>query len=278
MELPSSGRPWGLDDPGTQVPTVLGAQGGLLLLAVSNLVSPWAAGPGFLGLGWPPIFLRAAWLFSGWSPALSLPVPMRKAGPGEALRAPPALQPMLGQAPGLCWRAAMLVAVATALPWGQPAPHPLLPHPHPCPGPTQLGNSREIFLHLCWLLAVCRTASRPSNGPRRPGTPCSGSLRLLSSLFSLQTQPMARLSAPSASIFSSTYFVPGTALGTAVDQTDRPLPSWSGRSGVGAPSGLEYPSFVCSCRLLPCRPCSSWQTILMLQKLAPSVPVVSETV
>lgn len=42
---------------------------------------------------------------------------------------------------------------------------------------------------------------------------------------------MARSSAPSASIFSSTSYMPGTVLGPAMDQTDRPLPSWSTRSG-----------------------------------------------
>ena len=85
------------------------------------------------------------------------------------------------------------------------------------------------------------------------------------------------LTAPWASIFSSTYFVPGTALGTAMDQTDPCLRGAHAR-GSGLPSGLEYPSFVCSCCCLPCRPCSSWQTFLTLQKLAPSVPVVSGTV
>lgn len=85
------------------------------------------------------------------------------------------------------------------------------------------------------------------------------------------------LTAPSTSIFSSTYFVPGTALVTTMDQTD-PCLSGAHARGSGLPSGLEYPSFVYSCCCLPCRPCSSWQTILTLQKLAPSVPVVSGTV
>lgn len=257
---------------------MLGAQGGLLLLAVSNLVSPWAAGPGFLGLDWPPVFLRATWLFSGWSPALSLPVPMRKAGPGEALRAPPALQPNAGPGPGAVLEGCDACGCGHSPALGPAGPAPTAPPPPPLPGPAQLGNSRGMFLHLCWLLAVCRTASRPSDGPRRPGTLCSGSLRLLSSLFFLHTQPMAHLPAPSASIFSRTYFVPGAALGTAMDQTDRPLPSWSAHSGVGAAFRPGIPLLVCSCCSLPCRPCSSWQTILMLQKLAPSVPVVSKTV
>lgn len=147
-----------MDDPGTQVPTVLGAQGGLLLLAVSDLVSPSAAGPGFLGLGWPPACLQAAWLFSGWPPALSRPVPMWKAGPGEALRARPALQPP-GQAPGLCRRAAMLVAVDTALPWGQPAPCPRLP---PCRGRTAGQWAEGSF---------CSSTGSSLSAGRRPGPP-----------------------------------------------------------------------------------------------------------
>ena len=92
---------------------------------------------------------------------------MRKAGPGEALRSPPALHPP-GQAPGLCWRAA-----------------PSLPGPH------SWAMGRGIFLHLRWFLAVCRTVSRPSDSPRRPGVPCSNSVSSPASSLCIPSQWLA---------------------------------------------------------------------------------------
>ena len=141
------GRPRGLDDPGTQMPTVPGAQGGLPLLAISNLLSPWAAGPGLLGLGWPPVFLRAAWLFSGWPPALFHPVPVRKAGPGEALWAPPALLPDAGPGPGAGLEGCDASGCGHSSALGPAGPTPLLPHPRPCPrpGPAQLNTGSMLL-------------------------------------------------------------------------------------------------------------------------------------
>lgn len=239
-----------------------------------------------LTLSCPRLRGLASWAWAGRPPAFGLPgcsqdgpptssrpVPMRKAGPGEALRAPPALQPP-GQAPGLCWRAAMLVAVATALPWGQAAPCPLLP---PCRGRTAGQRAEGSF---CISAGSSLSVGQCPGPPTVPGGPGCPAL-ILSPL-----QPLLSAYPANGSLIGSLgkYFLehllharhcPGPSHGP-----NRQTPAFVEHTlwGSGFPSDLEYPSFVCSCRSLPCRPCSSWQTILTLQKLAPSVPVVSGTV
>lgn len=187
-------------------------------------------------------------------PALFHPVPCRRQGQ-EKLVGTTSTLPDAGPGPGLCSRAAMLLAAATALPWGQPAPHRCSPPPPPHrQGPAQLGNSRGIFLHLCWLLAVTRTVAW-----RLQAVPGGRDALLSFSPSPLQPLPSAypangSLTAPSASIFSAptSYqaHCPESQHGP-----DRPLALVEPCARVsGLPSGLEYPSFVCSCCCLPASP------------------------
>ena len=59
------------------------------------------------------------------------------------------------------------------------------------PGPHSWAMGRGIFLLLHWLLAVCRTASRPSDSPRRPGMPCSDSVSSPASSLCIPSQWLA---------------------------------------------------------------------------------------
>lgn len=185
---------------------------------------------------------------------------------------------MLGQAPGLCSRAAMLLAAATALPWGQPAPTPTAappPPPPPPPGAAQLGNSRGIFLHLCWLLAVWGPVSGPQTVPGGPGCPA-----LVLSISS----PASSLCIPSQWLTYSSlgkYFLEHLLRARhclVQPWTRQTLALVEHTLGVqGSLPGLEYPSLCLQLLLPPLQALLLWQTILTLQKLAP-VSVVSGTV
>lgn len=181
------GRPWRLDDPGTQVPTVLGAQGGLLLLAVSDLVLPSAAGPGFLGLGWPPACLRAAWLFSGWPPHLVSPCAHAEGRAGRSSAGTTSFT-ATGPGPRAVLEGCDACGCGHSPALGPAGPMPAAPS---LPGPHSWTTGRGIFLHLRWLLAVCRTVSRPSDGPRRPRMPCSDSVSSPASSLCIPSQWLA---------------------------------------------------------------------------------------
>lgn len=241
------GRPWGLDDPGTQVPAVLGAQGGLLLLAVSDLVSPSAVGPGFLGLGWLPGCSQ-----DGPLPCLAL-CPCGRQG----------WEKLCGHHQLYIHRARPLGCAGGLLP--------------PCRGHTAGQWAEGSF---CTSAGSSLSAGRCPGPPTVPGGPGCPAL-ILSPL-----QPLLSAYPANGSLIGSLgkYFLehllharhcPGPSHGP-----NRQTPAFVECTlwGSELPSDLEYPSCVCGCRSLPCRPCSSWQTILTLQKLAPSVPVVSGTV
>ena len=110
------GRPWGLDDPVPRCPLCSGHK-----VASSSLQSLTSSRPGLRDLaswawtGRPSSFGPPGCSQDGPPPCLSL-CQCGRQGREKLCGHHQLYSPMLGQAPGLCWRAAMLVGVATALP------------------------------------------------------------------------------------------------------------------------------------------------------------------
>lgn len=254
------GRPRGLDDPGTQVPTVPGHR-----VASSSLQSLTSSRPGLRDLAcwaWAGrLSSLGAWLFSGWAPALFHPVRAEGWGQGEALWAPPALLPDAGPGPGGCARGLRCFWLRPQLCPG--ASGPFFPPPRPRQGFRTAGQQQR---DLSASLLAPRCLQDGVQALRRSQEARDALLVL--SISSSSPLPSAypangSLTAPSAEVFSRHYFVPGTALVTTMDQTD-PCLSGAHARGFRAPFRPGIPLLCLQLLLPPCRPCSSWQTILTL--------------
>ena len=158
--------------------------------------------------------------------------------------------PMLGQALGLGWRAAMLLAAATALPWGQPAPHRCSPTPAPAParGPHSSATAEGSF---CISAGSSLSAGRRPGPQTVPGGPgCPALVLSISSPASFLCIPSQWLTYGSLGKYFLEHLLrarhcPGHSHGP-----DRPLPSWSTRSGFRAPFRPGIP-LLCLQLLLP---------------------------